>query len=799
VETFLQDVRFALRMLRKNPGFAAVAMLVLAVGIGANTAIFSVVDAVLLRPLPYPGADRLVVIQDNYPEVGNVPISYPQYLYWRNQHQIFDHVTTQYEGTAALTGSGDPERINTLNISADSLETLGIAPLAGRGFLLEEEPRSAAPVAMLTEAFWRDRFHGNPAAIGQTLTLNDRVYTVVGVLPESFRFGHQTKVVMPLRLDTEAAPEHLNFLRVTGRLRPGVSISQGRAAVETVLPEYKKSDDGLSHVALTPYRDIMSANSRPLLVVLLGAVFAVLLIACINTANLLLARSTAREKEIAIRISLGAGHGRLARQLLTESVLLGALGGLVGVLLAWGSLGGLRALLAGRLPIDTVVRLDPRVLAFAGLLSLLTGIIFGLAPVLQVVRGNLLDRLKQGGWQSGGSSGNKLRQALVVSEIAFSLILLAGAGLLVRSMIRLINVNKGFSTDHVLTLSISPSPVRYADARKEIAYLQQISQSVRALPGVASAGLVYTLLLSGDSTNGSVKIEGHEKDSATPPNSDKQYLDGDYFQAMRIPLVKGRFFNAADITDSPKVVMINQTFARDFFPNQDPIGKHIDVGWGNTGWCQIIGVVGDHKSETLASPDRPSTYMLYAQNPDIMKFLSISLVARTSQDPLSAVAAVRSAIHQLDANQPIANVRTMDEQIALSLAPQRAPLWLLGAFSGIALFLAAIGIYGVLSFFVLERRQEIGVRMALGAQRKNVLELVLGQGARLIVIGVAAGLVGAFLASRAMASLLFGVKPTDLPTFLIVSLLLALIGLLACAVPAFRATRVDPLVVLRNE
>ena len=786
-------------MLRKNPGFAAVATLVLAIGIGANTAIFSVVDAALLRPLPYPGADRLVVIQDNYPETGNTPISFPQYLYWRNQHQIFDHVTTQYEGTAALTGSGEPERINTLNISADSLETLGIAPLVGRGFLPEEEPRNAAPVAMLTESFWRDHFHSSRSVIGEKLTLSDRVYTIVGVLPESFRFGNQTKVVMPLRLDTEAAPEHLNFLRVAGRLREGVSIAQARAAIQTVLPEYKKADDGLSHVALTPYREIMTANSRPLLLVLLGAVFAVLLIACINTANLLLARSAAREKEIAIRISLGAGHTRLARQLLTESVLLGALGGLLGILLAWGSLDGLRSLLAVRLPIDTVVRLDPRVLTFAALVSLLTGIVFGLAPVLQVVRGNLLDRLKQGGRQSGASSGQKLRQSLVVSEIAFSLVLLACAGLLVRSMIRLINVDKGFSTDHVLTLSISPSPVRYADARKEIIYIQQITQSVRALPGVREAGLVYTLPLSGGSTNGSVKIEGHEKDSATPPNSDKQYLDGDYFQAMHIPLVKGRFFNASDTTDSPKAVMINQSFAREFFPNQDPIGKHIDVGWGNTGWCQIIGVVGDHKAETLASPDRPSTYMLYAQNPEIMKFMSFTLVARTSQDPLRAVAEVRSAIRQLDPNQPIAHVRTMDEQLAESLAPQRAPLWLLGAFSGIALFLAAIGIYGVLSFFVLQRRQEIGVRMALGAQRNNVLQLVLGQGAKLIALGVATGLAGAFLASRAMASLLFGVKPADVPTFLIVTLLLALLGLFACAVPAFRATRVDPLVVLRNE
>lgn len=786
-------------MLRKNPGFTAVAVLVLALGIGANTAVFSFVDAVLLRPFPYPGADRLVVIQDSYQQVGNVPISYPQYLYWKDQRQIFEHVVTQREGTASLTGSGEPERINTLNISADSLEALGIAPLAGRGFLPEEEPSNAAPVAMLTEPFWRSRFHSSPSAIGEKLTLSDRVYTVVGVLPASFRFGRDTKVVMPLRLDTQSAPEHLNFLRVVGKLRPGVSLAQGRAAVQAAFPEYQKADTDLSNVVLTPYREIMVANSRPLLLVLLGAVLAVLLIACTNTANLLLARAAARGKEIAIRISLGAGRLRLARQLLTESLLLGAFGGLLGVLLAWLSLDALRSMLAQRLPREIVIQLDPRVLAFAALLSLLTGIVFGLAPVLQMLRGNLHDQLKQDGRQSSGGGGQRLRQILVVSEIAFSLVLLAGAGLLVRSLIRLINVDKGFSTDHVLTMSISPSPVRYADARKEISYIQEISQRVRALPGVRSAGLVYTLPLSGKSTNGTVRIEGHEKDSGTPPNADKQYLDADYFQAMRIPLLRGRFFTAADTTDSPKVVMINQAFAREFFPNQDPIGKHVDVSWGNTGWCEVIGVVGNHKTETLASPDRPSTYMLYAQNPDIMKFMSVNLVVRTSQDPMSVVADVRSAIHQIDPAQAIANVKTMDEQLSESLAPQRAPMWLLGAFSVIALFLAAIGIYGVLSFFVLQRRQEIGVRMALGAQRANIMQLVLGLGARLIAIGIGCGLVGALLAARALASLLFGVKTTDAPTFLAVCFVLGLLGLLACAIPAFRATRVDPLAVLRNE
>jgi predicted permease len=796
----MQDVRFALRMLRKNPGFTTVAVLVLAVGIGASTAIFSVVDAVLLRALPYPNADRLVTIQDSYSNFGNVTISYPQYLYWKDQRQIFDHVFTLSSGSAALTGRGEAERVAALNISADTLDALGITPIAGRGFLAEEDARNANPVVMLTEPFWRSHFHSSPSVVGQALTLNDLVYTVVGVLPQSFRLGRNPDVVMPLRMDRQSSPAHYNSLDVTGQLRPGISVSQGRAAVAAAFPAYKKEDTDLTGVALIPYRETLTANSRPMLQVLLGAVLAVLLIACINIANLLLARAAAREKEIAIRMSLGAGRRRLVRQLLTESLLLGILGGVLGIGLAWASLDGLRSLLAQRLPRETVVHLDSRVLLFATLLSLLTGILFGLAPVLQVLHGNLHQRLKQGGRQTGSAGGGqRLRQVLVVSEIAFSLALLAGAGLLTRSLIHLVNVDKGFSTDHVLTMSIRPSPVQYADARKEINYIQQISQAVQMVPGVQAAGFVFALPLTGGSANGSISIEGHQGDSGTQPSADKQYLDANYFQAMRIPLLKGRFFTPADTTDSAKVVIINQTFAREYFLNQDPIGKRVDVGWGDTGWCEVIGVVGNHKTSSLSAPDRPSTYMLYAQNPNIMKFMSFNLVARTAQDPLNAAPAIRSAIRLLNSNQALGNVRTMDQQMAESLAPQRAPLWLFGAFSGIALFLAAIGIYGVLSYFVLQRGQEIGVRMALGAQRGNVLQLVLGQGLRLIAIGAGLGLVAALVSARALTSLLFGVKPTDLPTFVVVTLLLALLGLLACAVPAFRATRVDPLVVLRNE
>lgn len=793
METLKQDLRFALRMLRKNPGFTLIAVLVLAIGIGANTAIFSVVDTVLLRPLPYPGSDRLVLLENVYNSIGHTPISYPQYQFWRDQHEIFDQVITYNYNTAALTGLHEPEQVLTMKVSANFLTTLGITPAIGRTFLPEEEQKTANPVVMLSEPFWRKHFHSSPSALGQKLTLNDNVYTVIGVLPDSFRFGNTFDLMIPLRL---TAPTGLNFLPAIARLRPGMNLNQTRSALQGVLPPYKQADDDLSDVALTPYQESLVGNSRPLLLVLLGGVIAVLLIACANTANLLLARAAIREKEIAIRISLGAERWRLVRQLLTESTLLSVIGGALGILLAWASLKSLTTLLEQRLPAGVAVHLDGRILVFALLLSLVTGLIFGLAPVIQLMRGTMHERLKQGGRQSGMASGSQqLRQVLVVAEIAISLVLLAGAGLLLRSMVQLMNVNKGFDPNHLVTMSVRPSPVRYSDPRKEINYLDQMWEKVNTVPGVKSAGLVYILPLGGDSTNGSVMIEGMQGQ----PNADKQYVGGDYFQAMRIPLVKGRLFNRADTADSPNVVIINEEFARQFFPNQDPIGKRVDVSWGDTGWCEVVGVVGNIKQTSLAAKNRPSTFMLYAQNASILQHLGVNMVVRTSQEPLSAIHAIQSAIQQIDANQAVGQAQSMDDVIALSLAPQRAPTWLFGGFSAIALFLAAIGIYGVLSYFVVQRNQEIGVRMALGAQRSSVLGLILRQGARLIGIGVVVGIAGAFFAARALTAFLFGIKPTDLPTFIGVSLLLAILGLVACAVPALRATRVDPLVVLRNE
>jgi putative ABC transport system permease protein len=784
MDNFLHDLRFGLRMLGKNPGFATVAVLVLAIGIGVNTAIFSVVNSVLLQPLPYPDSQRLMLLQ-GLSGSRHIPVSYTEFLAWKDQKELFEDSAAFANSAFALTAVGEPEQLRCMIISNALLPMLGVKPAAGRIFLSEEDAPTANPVAMITHSFWQSHFHGSQSAVGQKLTLNDKVFTIVGVLPEDLAFAANVQLLTPLRLDTTVAPSGLNFLAMIVKLRPGVSPGQARTAMTAMVPGLQKIDSNLLPATVTPYHEFLVGDSRPLLVVLLGAVVSVLLIACANTANLLLARAASRSKEIAVRISLGAGRLRLVRQLLTESVLLSGLGGIIGILLARAGLGVLTTLLAQRLPRDTAVHIDLTVLLFSAVLALVTGIVFGLAPCIQIVKGNLQEELKQGGRQS--ESG------------AFSLVLLAGAGLLLRSFVRLLNVDKGFSTDHVATMGIWPSPVRYADPKVAIGYLQQVRERVSTVPGVRSAGFVTNLPLAGGSTSGGLIIEGRAEDPKQPLNAQKQFVGGNYFQALRVPLLKGRYLTDADNTTSPPVVIINQTFARQFFPDEDPIGKRIDVGWGNPAFSEIVGVVGDTKQETLAETVHPTLYAPFAQKAEIMKFLSFNLVARTEQDPLTVVRAISTQIHQLDRNQVLSRISSMDDVVAKSLAPRRVPVWLMGLFSGIALFLAAIGIYGVLSYYVLQRRQEIGLRIALGAQRANVLQLILGHAAKLIAAGVAIGLVAALAASRVLTSLLFGVKPTDIPTFLGVSLLLAAVALLACAVPASRATRVDPLVALRNE
>lgn len=801
MEQMLKDLRFTFRMLRKNPGFATVAILILALGIGANAAIFSLVDSVLIRPLPFPDQERLVMLRD-LPRPNIVGhLSYLKFMAWRDHTDIFDQVAAFMFVSPALSGTGEPEQLRAMKVSSNFLPLLGASVQYGRNFLPEEELSQGPPSVILSNDFWRSRFNAAPSAVGQKLILDDRTFTIVGVLPASFQYGNDPQVVLPLRFDLNTTPPTLGVLRVIGKFVKGLDVSRGSAAVQAALPEVQKRVNNPAGIAVIPLQEFLIGDSRPLLLLLLGTVAFVLLIACANTANLLLARAAAREKEIAVRVSLGAARARIVQQLLTESILLAILGGVLGLVMAFSGLRLLSALLADRLPRTASVHMDMRMLAFTAVLCVLTGIIFGLAPSLQMSTRNLQQRLKIGGRQSSGASGmSRLRHVLVILEMAFSLVLLAGAGLLLRSFVRLVNVDKGFDSDHVLTMHFKPSQVKYPDAQAQWGYLQQILQRTQALPGVQSSSFIMILPLTGDSLSGGTAIEGQPADRDHLVDAHKQLITNNYFQTMHIPLVQGRYFEDRDSADSTRVVIIDQNYARRVFGNENPVGKHIDMIFGRQGFSEIIGVVRNAKEEALAAPLHPTVYAPLAQRSEVIKILPFfTLVVRTNADPLLQVQAVTNKIHELDANQAIADVRTMDDVVNLSLAPRRAPMWLFGTFSAISLLLATIGIYGVLSFYVLQRQQDIGVRMALGAQRRDVMRLVLGHALKLVVVGVLVGLGVAFAASKTMTSLLFDIRPTDFPTFLAVSLLLGIVALAASGLPALRATRVDPLKVLRDE
>jgi putative ABC transport system permease protein len=802
IESFLADLRYGIRMLRRNPAFGLTAILILAVGIGANAAVFSIVDSILLKPLPYADQERLMMVRDVGDRDTRTPMSYPEFLGWKDQNQIFESVGAYSFGSVDLTSPGEPQHFDIIRASAELLPMLGTIQRLGRGFTAQEELRAGPPAVIISDSFWHSRFHGDPSALGGKLSLNNTLFTIVGVLPPDFHFATDPDLILPLRLDTESAAPHFNSLQVVGKLRPGMTLPQARGAATAAVKQVndRASSFGGASVYIAPLRDFLIGDSRPLLVALLGTVAFVLLIACANTANLLLARAAARQKEIAIRISLGAARMRLIRQLLTESLLLSVLGGVIGLAIARWGLVSLVKLLGDRLPHSSDVHLDGYVLAFTAALSIFTGILFGLAPALQVGNGNLVDRLKIGGRLSAGLLNAQLmRNVLIVAEIAFSLVLLAGAGLLLRSFIRLAHVDKGFDPDHVLTMHIAVSPGKYAEPKREINYLNQIVESTRNLPGVDSVGFITNLPFSGDAISGDFLIQGVAIDPANVSAASKQFVVGDYFSAMHMPLIRGRFLNSTDTNGSRPVVVVDQSFVRQYFSRNDPIGKHIDVGWGKRGWSEIVGVVGEAREFAMTANPIPTIYSPMVQKPELFEFLAFNLAVRTKLDPLSQIQVISDQIHQLDSTQVISKARTMEDLIDSKLASRRDPVWLFGTFSAIALFLAAIGIYGLLSYYVLQRKSEIGTRIALGAQNADILRLILGHAAKLVIAGMAIGLAVSFAVVRALSSLLFGVQPTDLPTFLGVSALLAFLALVACGVPALRATRMDPSTVLRNE
>ncbi|MFL6208617.1 MAG: ADOP family duplicated permease [Pyrinomonadaceae bacterium] len=802
-----QDLRYGLRMLVKTPGFTAVAVIALALGIGANSAIFSVVNTVLLRPLPYKDPERLMMVfEDNsrhgYPRDTPAPANY---IDWRDQNQVFTGMAAIAEQDFSLTGAGEPERLDGRLVSASLFPLLGVEPRLGRAFLPEEDSPGGSRAVILSYGLWQRRFGADKSIIGKSLTLNGNSHTVVGVMPPDFQFpAREVQLWVPIAFTSqEAARRGSHYLDVVARLKSGVTVQQAQTEMTTIAArlqqQYPEQNTGVGAVVV-PLHEQLVGDIKPALLVLLGAVAFVLLVACANVANLLLARAAARQKEIAVRVALGASRLRLLRQFLTESLLLAGLGGLVGLLLSLWGVHLLKAFIPENISQAKAITVDARVLIFTLAVSLLTGLIFGLAPATQASNFNLNETLKEGGRDSAtGSRGHRIRALLVVAEVAVALVLLIGAGLLINSFLRLHNVDPGFRADHLLTMQIALPKQKYPDQTHRSVFYDELLRRVEALPGVQSAGVTTNLPLYPQGNSIGITIEGRP---APAPGQElivaTRVVSPHYFQTMGIQLLRGRGFSEQDKADAPGAVVISETMARRFWPGEDPTGKRICPGRPESpeDWMTIVGVVRDVRQFGLAAELKPQMYLSYAQ---AGFFAPRDLVVKTSVDPLGLAATVRANVWAVDKEQPVSDIRTMEEILSESVARQRFSTLLLGAFAALALVLAAVGLYGVMSYSVAQRTHEIGVRMALGAQTRDVLKLVVGQGLKLVLVGVLIGLAAAFVLTRVMASLLFGVSATDPVTFITISLVLLSVAVLASYIPARRATKVDPLIALRYE
>ncbi len=798
METLLQDIRFGARMLRKNPGLTLIAILTLALGIGANTAIFSVVNAVLLQPLPFAEAERVVRIWGVFSQGNRAATSPPDYLDYRAQNQSFEDFAALRQASFTLTGKTEPERIVGANVTANFFHALGVQPLRGRTFTPEEEQPGQAQVALISEGLWQRRFGADPAVIGQSLWLDGKNHTIIGVIPNASRLPEEAEVWKPLTFDGEQMKvRRFHFLRAFGRLKPGVTLPQAQADLDAIAIglEQQYPDSNKSwRLRMVPLRDELLGDIRTPLYVLLGAVAFVLLIACANVANLLLARAAMRQKEIAIRSALGAGRARLLRQLLTECLLLALAGGGLGLLLAvWGT-EVLVKLVPATIPRASEIGVNGQVLGFTLLLSVLTGVIFGLLPAWQASRPDCNEMLKDGSRGTvAGASNQRMRSGLVVAEIAVALVLLVGAGLLLQSFRHLQNVAPGFDPRNVLTMQIFLPATKYAEPGKTSRFFDEVLQRVKSLPGVQAAGITTQLPLRGGGDT-YFKIEGRPfKDPNQQVTAHNPAISHDYFRALGIPLRQGRAFTEQETKAPPSVVIINETFAQIHFPGEDPLGQRLIIDDGEPVTCEIIGVAGNVKQFSLASQSTPTMYL-----PRLETGFA-NLVVRSSGDALALASAARTAVQAIDKDQPVTNVRAMEHLVTGSVAEPRFRTLLLSVFAALALGLAVLGIYGVMSYAVTQRTPEIGLRMALGAQARDILSLVLGQGMRLALIGVVLGLAASFGLTRWLKTLLFGISATDPLTFAGIALLLLLVALLACWLPARRATRVDPLIALRSE
>ena len=803
MNTLFRDVLFGLRTLRKMPGFTLIAIFTLALGIGATTGIFSVVNAVLLRSLPLPNAERLMTIWEDHRANGGPELEWtgPTGLSdWRDQAQSFDHVVAWQGWQPTLTGQTEPEQLSGAAVSYNTFEMLGVLPQQGRTFRKEEDQRGAEKVVILGHGLWQRRFGGDPSVVSKTISLMGEPWTVIGVMPAGFKFptvpnAELYRTVLPNI--GEGCQRGCLTLRVMARLKEGVTETQARSELDAIarnIAQQFPDTNANVGVTLKPLHDYLTRDVKTPMYALLGAVALVLLIACANVANLLLARSATREKEIAIRAALGAGRGRILRQLLTESLILALIGGVLGLLVSYWMVDLLVSFSPDGTPRLEEIAVDRRVLGFSLGLSILTGLLFGLAPAWQISRIDLNQSLRDSN-KGAAQRGHRALGAMVVAETALALMLLVGAGLLMKSFVQLQRVDPGFNPNGVLTAVINLPRASYSERPKVAAFYQQLLERVSTLPGVQSAATVSSLPMGGFNSDTSIVLEGRP---APPPNQQPgawfSSVSLNYFRTMDTPLRAGRFFSDRDNADAPKVVLVNETFVRRHYPNENPVGKRIGNGHPD-GWREIVGVVADVKHFGLSTESRPSMYFPDQQ----VSSPRMWLVLRTTNDPLSVTSALRSTVASLDGNLAVASIKTMEQVTNESIATPRFTLLLFGIFSALALLLAAAGIYGVMSYSVTQRTQEIGIRMALGAGARDVVRMVVGQGLKLTLIGTGIGLVAALALTRLMKTLLFGVSVTDPLTFAVVAILLGLIAFVACYLPARRATKVDPMLALRCE
>jgi len=816
----LKEISFALRSLAKSPAFALVAIATLALAIGANTAVLSLVNALLIRPLPYRTPESLVLLLQHFKtqNLERIPVSPAEFGDYESRAQSFERLGAFGYANFNLANGDKPERIAGAVVTAGVFPLLGVAPVQGRFFEPDECKPGRNDVAIISERLWRRKFDRDPQIIGTKLLLDGKSFTVIGIMPEGFdfplqlfnlgaggQFGGRADIWQPLVFtNKELQARYSRNYFIVGRLKPGTSAVQAQAEIETINrqmrrehPDNYSQDESFGGDVLS-LKELAVAGMRPALLILVGAMLLVLLIACANLTTMLLARAASREREMAIRVALGAGPLHLLKQVLTESMLLALLGAVAGFLLAIWGVDLLKHIGASTVPRLREVNLDLRVLAMTFSIAVATGILIGLVPGLACAKPELTESLKEGGRSSThGHRRNRLRSALIVTEVALALVLLTSAALLMKSFVQLQNASPGFNPHNVVTMEVSLPALRYPDDKAIVQFSDEAQRRIAALPGVEFAAVTTVLPLGGTNSDSSFAIEGRTNDRNAPsPDEEKREVSADYFRAIGTPLERGRFFTVVDNVDAPPVIVINQALAKKYWPNQDAVGKRIVMGGMSSKptWITIVGVVGDIKHTGLDAEPKPEMYVPFAQDP----YKSMIFTVRSAQDPRLLVSAIRSQIQAIDPAQPVANIRTFEQVIADSVAPRRLSVVLLGVFAGGAVLLAAIGIYGVISFLVVQRTHEIGVRMALGAQRVDVLRLIIGRALKLVGVGTAAGLVLAFFSTRALQALLYRVSAFDAPTFLLVTFVLGVVAFAASYLPAQRATRADPMIALSH-